>query len=198
MFERFTASAREVVVAARHEATQLGHRYIGTEHLLLGLVAIEHLGGDGSPSAAEPPAGPVGRVLAAAGIRSDYVKSEIARLIGVCPGGLGEDEADALHSIGIDLDTVRSKLEDSFGEGVLDQAHGAPAGGRLPFTPRAKKALASSLREARRLGHDHLGVEHILLGLIREADGVAGQILATKAPLRILREQLLNELTRAA
>ncbi len=184
MFERFTSRAREVVVAARDEATRLRHQYVGTEHLLLGLLTA-------SP-------GPAARVLFAAGLHPEYVRAEVLRRVGAGSDALGAGEAEALQAIGIDLNTVRSKLEDSFGEGVLDQPHGGRPGARLPFTPRAKKSLALALREAKRLGHDYLGTEHILLGLIREADGIAGQILATKEPLGALRERILAEIDKAA
>lgn len=184
MFERFTQRAREVVMAARDEATGLRHHYVGTEHLLLGLLT-------GSP-------GPAARVLAAAGFEPEGVRAEIIRLVGAGSDTLGPSEAEALEAIGIDLDVVRSKLENSFGEGVLDQSHGGRPGARLPFTPRAKKSLGLGLREAKHLGHNYLGTEHILLGLIREADGIAGQILATKTPLGDLRQRLLAELDTAA
>lgn len=184
MFERFTRRAREVVVSARDEATGLRHQYVGTEHLLLGLITS-------SP-------GPAARVLAAAGLQPEYVRSEVVRLVGGGSDVLGAGEAEALQAIGIDLDAVRSKVEDSFGQGVLDQPNGGRPGARLPFTPRAKKSLALALREAKRLGHNYLGTEHILLGLLREADGIAGQILAAKEPLGVLRERVLAEIDRAA
>jgi ATP-dependent Clp protease ATP-binding subunit ClpA len=184
MFERFTARAREVVSAARDEATRLGHQYVGTEHLLLGLLTS-------SP-------GPAAPVLADAGLHPEDVRREVIRLVGTGCDALGAGEAAALQAIGINLDAVRSKLEDSFGEGVLDQPHGGRPGAHLPFTPRAKKSLGLALREAKRLGHNYVGTEHILLGLIQEANGIAGQILATKEPLRVLRERVLAEIDKAA
>jgi Clp amino terminal domain, pathogenicity island component len=126
MFERFTNRARRVVVLAQEEARLLNHDYIGTEHILLGLLA------DGEGIAAR-----------------------------------------ALDEIGIGLDTVRQQVEQIIGVGKK-----ARRSGHIPFTPRAKKVLELSLREALRLGHNYIGTEHILLGLIREGEGVAVQILA--------------------
>jgi len=124
MFERFTDRARRVVVLAQEEARELGHNYIGTEHLLLGLLR------DGEGIAA--------RALEALGIRLDAVRQEIRQIIG--------------------------------------KGSGMPAG-HIPFTPRAKKVLELSLREALQLGHNYIGTEHILLGLIHEGEGVAAQVL---------------------
>jgi ATP-dependent Clp protease ATP-binding subunit ClpC len=124
MFERFTDRARRVVVLAQEEARLLNHNYIGTEHLLLGLI---HEG-----------------------------------------EGLA---AKALESLGVTLDHVRSQVEDMIGVGT------ATPQGHIPFTPRAKKVLELSLREALQLGHNYIGTEHILLGLLREGEGVAAQVL---------------------
>jgi ATP-dependent Clp protease ATP-binding subunit ClpC len=124
MFERFTDRARRVVVLAQEEARLLNHNYIGTEHLLLGLI---HEG-----------------------------------------EGLA---AKALESLGVTLDQVRSQVEDMIGVGT------ATPQGHIPFTPRAKKVLELSLREALQLGHNYIGTEHILLGLLREGEGVAAQVL---------------------
>src|SRR6516165_14074 len=125
MFERFTDGARRVVVLGQEEARELGHNYIGTEHLLLGL------------------------------LRED--DSVAAR---------------ALAAMGIGLDAVRREVRQTNGPGEGQEA------GHIPFTPRAKKALELSLREALTLGHNYIGTEHILLGLVREGEGVAAQVLA--------------------
>jgi len=139
MFERFTDQARRVVVQAQEEARTLGHNYIGTEHVLLGLL-IEREG------------------LA----------------------------AQALSTLGISLDTAREQVAEIAGAGTGQQS------GHIPFTPRTKKVLELSLREAQRLGHDHIGTEHILLGLVREADGVGAQILVRQgASLDRVQEQVL-------
>lgn len=188
MFERFTPEARAVVMAARGKAVALSHRYIGTEHLLLGLLD------EGLPEGAAK------RVLVAAGIDPDHVRAEVLRLVGCGDAGspLGESEAAALDAIGVDLESVRSKVEQSFGEGILDQPPAGLPAGRLPFTARAKKCLELALREARRLGRDSLTPEHILLGLIREGRGIAAQVIVTKAPLDTVRQRLLAELDPAA
>jgi ATP-dependent Clp protease ATP-binding subunit ClpA len=124
MFERFTDRARRVVVLAQEEARMLNHNYIGTEHILLGLIH------EGEGVAAK-----------------------------------------ALESLGIALEGVRQQVEEIIGQGQQ-----APSG-HIPFTPRAKKVLELSLREALQLGHNYIGTEHILLGLIREGEGVAAQVL---------------------
>ena len=124
MFERFTDRARRVVVLAQEEARTLDHDYIGTEHILLGLIRE----GDG------------------------YA-------------------ARSLESLGISLDAVRQQVQEIIGRGQQ-----APSG-HIPFTPRAKKVLELSLRESLQLGHNYIGPEHMLLGLVREGDGVAAQIL---------------------
>jgi ATP-dependent Clp protease ATP-binding subunit ClpA len=124
VFERFTERARQVVVLAQEEARALGHNYIGTEHLLLGLLREEE--------------------------------------------GLG---GRVLDSLGVKLEEVRGQVEQIVGRGDETPP------GQIPFTPRAKKVLEQALREAIGIGHNHIGTEHILLGLARE-EGVAGQILA--------------------
>ena len=140
MFERFTDRARRVVVLAQEEARRLDHNYIGTEHLLLGLIR-----------------------------EADGVA------------------AKALESLGIGLDAVRQQVEEIIGQGQQ-----APSG-HIPFTPRAKKVLELSLREALQLGHNYIGTEHILLGLIREADGVAAQVLVRLgADLNRVRQQVIQ------
>jgi ATP-dependent Clp protease ATP-binding subunit ClpC len=140
MFERFTTRARRVIVLAQDEARMLNHNYIGTEHILLGLI---HEG-----------------------------------------DGVG---ARALESLGISLDAVRRQIEEIIGRGQQ-----APSG-HIPFTPRAKKVLELSLREALQLGHDYIGTEHILLGLVREGDGVAAQVLVKLgADLNRVRQQVIQ------
>ncbi|XBH20814.1 ATP-dependent Clp protease ATP-binding subunit [Jonesiaceae bacterium BS-20] len=143
MFERFTDRARRVVVLAQEEARMLNHNYIGTEHILLGLIH------EGEGVAAK-----------------------------------------ALESLGISLDAVRSQVTEIIGEGQQ-----APSG-HIPFTPRAKKVLELSLREALQLGHNYIGTEHILLGLIREGEGVAAQVLTKLgADLNRVRQQVIQLLS---
>jgi ATP-dependent Clp protease ATP-binding subunit ClpA len=168
MFERFTAGARAVVVAAQAEARALQHGRVGTEHLLLGLLG--------------EPGGPAGGLLAARGIAAGDVRAAVERSAG---RGEPELDADALATLGIDLDEVRVRVERAFGPGALSRRpcrrgllDSHPAG--LPFTPRAKKALELALREAIALGDRHIGSEHVLLGLIRAGDGVAARILGER------------------
>ena len=193
MFERFTRQARDVVVRARQEASQLGHPQVGTEHLLLALL---------SPDAGVPHA-----VLRRAGVEPARVRADVERLVGAPRRILSAEDAAALSTVGIDLDAVLARLEESFGPEALHRACPPPRR-RLPwrrrpsrerFAPRAKKVLELSLREALRLGHDHLGSEHILLGLLREGSGLAAQIL-TKAGIDLddLRRETLLALDRAA
>ncbi|HZA77557.1 MAG TPA: ATP-dependent Clp protease ATP-binding subunit [Acidimicrobiales bacterium] len=143
MFERFTDRARRVVVLAQEEARLLNHNYIGTEHILLGLIH------EGEGVAAK-----------------------------------------ALESLGISLEAVRAQVEE-----IIGQGQSAPTG-HIPFTPRAKKVLELSLREALQLGHNYIGTEHILLGLIREGEGVAAQVLVKLgADLSRVRQQVIQLLS---
>jgi len=143
MFERFTDRARRVVVLAQEEARMLNHNYIGTEHILLGLIH------EGEGVAAK-----------------------------------------ALEALNISLEAVRSQVEEIIGQGQQ-----APSG-HIPFTPRAKKVLELSLREALQLGHNYIGTEHILLGLIREGEGVAAQVLVKLgADLARVRNQVIQLLS---
>jgi ATP-dependent Clp protease ATP-binding subunit ClpC len=142
MFERFTNQARRVVVLAQEEARRLLHNYIGTEHILLGL--------------------------------------------------LREDEgaaATALAAADVTLDGARLEVETIIGRGQHEPS------GHIPFTPRAKKVLELSLREAVRLGHDYIDTGHILLGLIREGDGVAVQVMVNLgADPKQIRQRVVLEL----
>ena len=169
MFERFTDRARNVVVDAQASARRLGHGYTGTEHLLLAL-----LQGDGIAA----------RVLGSLGVTAAAVEREVLAEVG--RGPFGQRDAEALGAIGIDLEEVRRRVEASFGPGALywrpgrgcRRARRIPlAGGHIPFSPRAKKVLELSLREALALKHNYIGTEHILLGLVREGEGLAMLIL---------------------
>jgi ATP-dependent Clp protease ATP-binding subunit ClpA len=195
MFERLTTQAREVVIAAQQEARQLGHRHVGTEHLLLAML--------------DPHRGGAAAMLAAAGLDHGQVSAGITRLVGAPQ--LGDGDAAALRSIGIDLEAIRAKLEQTFGPGALDceppvrprgmfrrrNPQPQPLTGRTPFTPRAKKVLELSLREALRLSHKYIGTEHILLGLIREGDGLAAKIMVDAginlSDLRLRTEESLKK-----
>jgi ATP-dependent Clp protease ATP-binding subunit ClpC len=140
MFEKFTDRARRVVVLAQEEARILNHDYIGTEHILLGLIH------EGEGVAAK-----------------------------------------ALNSIGISLEQMRQQVEEIIGRGEISP------GGHIPFTPRAKKVLELSLRESINLGHNYIGTEHILLGLLREGDGVAAKVLVRLgADLNQVRREVIR------
>jgi ATP-dependent Clp protease ATP-binding subunit ClpC len=140
LFERFTDRARRVVVLAQEEARNLDHNYIGTEHILLGLIH------EGEGVAAR-----------------------------------------ALTNLGASLEELRASVEAIIGRGQ----YAAP--GHIPFTPRAKKVLELSLRESMQLGHNYIGTEHILLGLIREGDGVAAQALVARGlDLNRVRQEVIS------
>jgi ATP-dependent Clp protease ATP-binding subunit ClpA len=164
MFERFTKDARDTVVRAQYEAHRLGHEHIGTEHLLLGVATGEGRARD---------------VLEARGVTATRLRAAIEA------DTLPALDAGALATLGIDLDEVRERVEGTFGPGALTGRRACRRGwlrGRVvpPFTPRAKKALELSLREALALGDNFIGAEHVLLGLLREGDGVAAQILRSR------------------
>jgi ATP-dependent Clp protease ATP-binding subunit ClpC len=143
MFERFTERARQVVVLAQDEARSLRHNYIGTEHLLLGLLREEE---------------------------------------GIAAGVLGE--------LGVELDAVRAQVSQIVGTGEDVTT------GQIPFTPRAKKVLELSLREARAIGHEYIGTEHILLGLVRENEGVAAaSLLESGTDADAVRNAVLRKLS---
>ena len=143
MFERFTDRARRVVVLAQEEARMLNHNYIGTEHVLLGLIHE----GEGVAS-------------------------------------------KTLEGMDIGLDAVRAAVQETLGDG------GTAPSGHIPFTPRAKKVLELSLREALQLGHNYIGTEHLLLGLMREGEGIAAQVLIKLgSDLEQMREQVIRQLS---
>jgi ATP-dependent Clp protease ATP-binding subunit ClpA len=181
MFERFTRTARSVVAGARAQAQELGHRCVGTEHLLLAM-----LGEEDSTAA----------LLRDAGLTAATVRAAIVRAVGT-PGGLLSDaEAAALESIGIDIHAVRARIEESFGPGVLEEPEAVGRRWRVPFSRRSKKVLELSLREAVRLKQNWIGSEHILLGLLREGQGLAAKVMADAgvdlAALRRATEQSLR------
>ncbi len=178
MFERFTRSARDVVVRAQEEATALGHEHVGTEHLLLGLSALD--------------AGVPGGVLRSLGVDRDVLRNEV-----IARPGADRLDADALATIGIDLDQVRRSVEASFGPGALSRRRGG--GGFRPLTRRAKRALELALREALALGDRHIGSEHILLGLTADpASAAATALRRSGAPPDTVRAATLAALRHAA
>jgi ATP-dependent Clp protease ATP-binding subunit ClpA len=178
MFERFTRQAREVVVQAQAAARRLDDDHIGDEHLLLGLLA-----GDAAAR------GVAATVLADLGVTAAAVQRELAARR--ARPGLGPADAAALEAIGIDLDAIRRKAEEAFGAGALQRATRRRRG-RLPLTPSAKRALGASLREAVGLGDGAIGVEHLLLGLLRQPDQlVAATLAALGAPPETVRDRVL-------
>ncbi len=169
MFERFTDGARQVLVLAQEEAGSLRHNYVGTEHLLLGVARQVGVGA---------------AALRRLGFDAEVARAEAQRQVGEGNGsGLRPGDAEVLRSIGIDLDEVRRQVEGAFGPGALERARWRrrcrPRGrsDALPFTPRAKKCLELALREALALRHGNIGTEHVLLGLLREGEGLAAVLL---------------------
>jgi ATP-dependent Clp protease ATP-binding subunit ClpA len=229
MFERFTDTARHVVAQAQEAARGLGHGYIGCEHLLLAAAAAGE---------------PAGAVLRGQGVTPERIKAEILRASG--PGQTADPagglDAEALASIGIDLDAVRARIEAAFGPDALTRAlpaarqrrrpawgkgplagltrrrrgrgnpllpagpfrqrpacAGLVPGGHIPFTPRAKKTLALSLREAEALHDNYIGVQHLTLALLRPHDGTVPAILsALGAPAASLRTAILARYRKAS
>ncbi|WP_027500705.1 Clp protease N-terminal domain-containing protein [Rhodococcus sp. UNC363MFTsu5.1] len=191
MFERFTTEARTAVIGAQAEARALKSPQIRTEHLLLGVVAAA----EGTP---------LGHTLDDAGLTLDATRAAVAEARS--GQALGAEDAEALRSIGIDLDAVRESLDAGFGENALDRAEpgerrgwfGRLVGGHVPFTAASKKALELSLREALARKDDHIGAEHILLGILRGDDAGAREVMATQLDPADLRRRILELLDRAA
>ncbi|NAS27265.1 Clp protease [Herbidospora sp. NEAU-GS84] len=190
MFERFTDDARRVVTAAQVEARRLNHPRIGTEHLLLGML--------------QDPESLAARVLT--GLDHGGAEARLRDILNQPAGRRGHElDAELLSTIGIDLDAIREKVEEAFGPGALDREpvrdhRGHLRSGRhIPFGPRAKKTLELSLREAIALKHKAITDGHVLLGLIREGEGLAMQIIteAGISPARV-REALVQELSSPA
>ncbi|MFF0306685.1 Clp protease N-terminal domain-containing protein [Streptosporangium sp. NPDC004379] len=180
MFERFQGDARQAVVGAQENARRLNHRVIGPEHILLGLL--------------DRPQSLAARVLARHGLDHDRAYREVARLAPPPGGGL---DAEALETIGIDLSAVRERVEAVFGPGALDRgsARGRRPGGHIPFSPRAKKTLELSLREAVRLKHGHISDGHVLLGILREGQGVGARVITGAGiDTETLRREITAEL----
>ncbi|MEA2901943.1 MAG: hypothetical protein QOH36_1830 [Actinomycetota bacterium] len=211
MFERFTDRARRVVELSQDEARSLHHSYLGTEHLLLALIREED--------------GVAAHVLADAGVSAADVRADVLDIVGRGAAGavdlLGPTDVDALRSIGIDVDSIRQRIEESFGPGALELANRRPGrrrlrgrprlygrscprpparvGGHIPFTPRSKKVLELSLREAIHLRHNYIGTEHILLGLLREGEGLAAMVLVRRGlSIEELRQRVLIAIGKVA
>ena len=225
MFERFTGTARHVVVQAQEDARRLGHNYIGCEHLLLAAAA-----------AAEP----ASTVLRDQGVTPERIEAAILRTVGrgQAADPLGGIDRQALAFIGIDLDIVRARIEAAFGPDALTRAlpaacrsrrpawgkgplaeltrrrrarrnaplpagpfrqHPASPSGHIPFTPRAKKSLELSLREAKALHDNYIGVQHLTLALLALNDGMVPVILsALGASAASLRAAVLARYRKAS
>ena len=202
MFERFTHAARDVVVRAQAEARDLNQSPTGTQHVLLALLA--------------DPGAPFARALADYGVDAEFVRGDIVRRVGPHPPDLSaaaaeQEDAEALKAIGIDLDAVRRAIEQNFGpgslrlprapepkrRGLLRKFYGSS--GHVPFSPRNKKVLELSLREALRLKQKFIAPEHIMLGLLREGQGLAALILADRGvDFDRLREDMERSVKAAA
>lgn len=229
MFERFTPEARTTVVHAQEHARRLGHTYVGCEHLLLAVVSQDR---------------PASAVLREHGVTPERVEEEIVRQVGLGVGSrlFGTLNRDALASVGIDLDAVRARVEESFGPEALTRADRAvhresrpsvlkparhwrrrrraralltapattPAAtglhhatgprptGHIRFSPRAKEGLANTLREAQALHDDHIGVEHLALGLIAMNSEVVHSVLSSLgASSQALRAAIMDRRRQA-
>ena len=217
MFERFTRSAREAVVGAQEEARELGHDWIGTEHLLLAVL--------------RRPEQPGAATLVRLGVSAENCRAAVAGVVGGDDGdALGAEDAAALKSLGIDLEEIRRRAERAFGDGALDTpvsdpgesaprrrrllrrrrpqgggSLGIPSGtspgprGHIRFTGRAKKALELSLREAIARRERHIGVEHVVLALLRGDDKISqGMFQRLGVTPKTARELVLADLRPAA
>jgi ATP-dependent Clp protease ATP-binding subunit ClpA len=236
MFERFAPDTRAVVVHAQEHARRLGHNYVGCEHLLLALVSADQ---------------PASAVLREHGVTPERVEEEIVRQAGLGAGShlFGTLNRDALASIGIDLDAVRARIEESFGPEALAradraahhrprpsrlnprravppgllrhwprrrhahraaftaptpaptglyQATGARPTGHIPFTPRAKESLANTVREAKARHDNHIGTEHLAIGLMAVNNGQVRSVLsALGASAPALRTAIVNRYRQA-
>jgi ATP-dependent Clp protease ATP-binding subunit ClpA len=180
MFERFTDRARRVVVIAQQTARERGVQHIRTEHLLLALYRV--------------PDNLALTVLAAHSVTQADIEADLDRQA-------GPSDAEALATLGIDLDEVRRQVEEAFGPGALDRTRAARGkegwwGGHIPFDRASKKALELALREAILIGHDYIGCEHILLGLLHTETGAAHDVLHGRGvrldSSRIIVEELVR------
>jgi ATP-dependent Clp protease ATP-binding subunit ClpA len=183
VFERFTTQARSVVTVAQQEARAFGNPSLGTQHLLLGILVEPETAG--------------ARALRALGIVPNDVREDIRKLARD-RSAFSDEDADALRSVGIDLDEVRRTVEETFGSGALERGAtdaGWSRAGHVPLTPRSKKSLELALREAIHLGHRSIGTEHLLLGLVREDGCSAARILAARGVDRDrVRSAVLREI----
>jgi ATP-dependent Clp protease ATP-binding subunit ClpA len=181
-FERFSEKARTVVVLAQQQARERGDGTIDTGHLLRALYAV--------------PDNLAVLVLEGFSVRRADVEADLDRR---CPAtATGTPDADALAALGIDLDEVRRRVEEAFGPGALDRVRGPRSrrwGAHIPFARGSKKVLELALREAVALGHNYIGTEHMLLGLLR-SDGVAQDVLVARGVRLDAARVIVEELVR--
>jgi ATP-dependent Clp protease ATP-binding subunit ClpA len=177
VFEKFTNLAKRSITLSQDEAITLGHDFIGTEHILLGLVRVRE--------------GLAGEILGEQGVTADQVRAETLRLLeaaGVSANG-GREATEALATIGIDVEEIRRRADDTFGPGRF----------RFPrpaFTMRARRVLELTLRESMELGHEEVRTEHLLLGLLAEGEGVGVKALGGVGVDPVaLRTAILNRAT---
>lgn len=179
MFDRFTDLAKRAIVASQDAALSLGHDFIGTEHLLLGLVST---------------AGTAGEVLRQHGVDLSWARDETVRRLAAAgvPATGGQPAMDALSMIGIDVSEIQRRADEAFGPGAF----------RFPrpaYTPLAKEALQLTLRAATDLGHERIDTEDLLLGLLAESEGVHIEVLsALEVDAAALRQSVLDRLARQA
>ncbi|HEY5856384.1 MAG TPA: Clp protease N-terminal domain-containing protein [Aldersonia sp.] len=193
MFERFTRSARAVVIAAQEQARDLHSPTIDVEHVLLGVLATAD--------------GPLRAMLDDVGLTHDTVTAEMST-----EHPLGPEDAEALRSIGIDLDAIRRSLDDTFGPDALDRAQASPTppdepkgwlgrvlgGNHIPFSAAAKKTLELALREAIARKDSEITAEHLLLGIVRAPNATTKQLIEAHIALPDLRRRVTALLDRAA
>lgn len=207
MFERFSKQARDTVVRAQEEARGLRHGRVGTEHLLLAVLRL--------------PEEPGAATLVRLGVTPESCRAAVAGVVVRETDPLGPEDAEALKAFGIDLEEIRRRTEETFGPGALDgpapqedkprrmsplaRRRTDPSGrppsetGHIPFAPRAKKALELSLREAVALKDRHIGVEHVLLGLLRSDDRLTRAVfLRLGIDPEPVRELVLSDRREAA
>ncbi|MDQ3954345.1 MAG: hypothetical protein M3285_02200 [Actinomycetota bacterium] len=157
----YRKEAHRTLEVARLEALSLNHNYIGTEHLLLAMTVAD--------------LGVASRVLAECGITEMGLKSQVVHELGAAQEGLTQRDAEALSALGIDLDQVRRRVEETFGAFALDTPPPCPTG--TPFTDKAMRALHATPRHARRLGHRRVGPEHLLLALMDDSSALAVKLV---------------------
>lgn len=185
MFERFAPEAQRVIERAQEESRALGHDWLGTEHLLLGLVEDRGVGG---------------QVLRFLGIERQAVLGQYIGIVGSCdrPATRPPDPS-ALGAIGVDLDEVRRRVDAAFGPGALERTDAWRRHACLRFTDRSKKVLELATKEARSLAHASTGTEHLLLGLAAVGEGLAAKVLfRLGAPPWRIRLAVLDQLRRLA